>query len=197
MNMKVVRRVLATLAFVLLTRLIITAASTYYDLLFLFYPSFCRELQGYLAEWASQFDYIVWQKVLFWAIIAAFVFLVLRLVLRKNVLVWLFSITTIASFLVCVATLMWGANRYGPSIAEPLRLETSKHSVAELQTAAEYYRDQANLYANQTARDRDNLCIMPPFDDLAGQVGDGFHTMTRSCYVFGGSTVAPKPLGWP
>ena len=197
MNMKVVRRVLVTLAFVLLTRLIITAASTYYDLLFLFYPSFCRELLGYLAEKAAGFDYMVWQKLLFWAAIAAVVFLLARLVLRKNILVWLFSITAIASFVVCVSTLILGANQYGPSIAEPLRLETANYSVAELQEAAEYYRDQANLYANLTARDRNNLCIMPSFEELANQVNNGFHTMTRTCYVFGGSTVAPKPLEWP
>ena len=61
--MKLLRRVLLTAALLLLTALMIGAAEKYNDLLYLFYPSFCREVLGYLATWAAKFDYVLWQRL--------------------------------------------------------------------------------------------------------------------------------------
>jgi len=81
--MKLLRRVLLTAALLLLTALMIGAAEKYNDLLYLFYPSFCREVLGYLATWAAKFDYVLWQR-LCWVAAALIVATLVITILRRG-----------------------------------------------------------------------------------------------------------------
>lgn len=195
--MRLTRRVLLTAAFLLLSGLLVVAAEKYYDLLYLFYPSFCREILGYLATWAAGFDYVVWQRAALIVLALILVTLIITILRRENVLNWLFGWTTVASIGIFIYMTMWGVSQYAPGITSDMRLDVAdSYSSSQLQEAAEYYLKYANECASQVTRDADGLCKVESFADTAAQVGSGFHHMTRTCYVFGGSTEAPKELGW-
>ena len=195
--MRLTRRVLLTAAFVALSGLLVFAADKYYDLLFLFYPSVCREIQGYLAAWSAGFDFVIWQRALLILAILVVVTLIICILRKKNVLGWLFGWTTAASVALFLYMLLWGINLYSPSIAVDLRMEVAdSYSSTQLQEAAQYYLESANALASRVDRDETGLCKTESFADTAAKVGSGFQNMTRTCYVFGGSTEAPKELGW-
>lgn len=194
--MKLTRRVLLTAAFLLLTGLLVIAADKYYDLLFLFYPSFCREILGYLATWAAGFEYVMWQRIALIVLALVIVTLIIGILRRENFFHWLFGWTTIFSVLIFLYMAVWGINQFGPPLAEDMRLDVAdEYSADQLQEAAQYYLDYANEYAGQVARDENGLCTLESFSDTAAQVDSGFRNMTRECYAFGGSTEPPKELG--
>lgn len=195
--MRITRRVLLTATFLLLTGMLVLAADKYYELLFLFYPSLSREIQGYLATWSAGIDFIIWQRAVLILLCLVVLSLIVCILRRKNVLGWLFGWTTVASIGIFLFMLVWGVNLYAPGIAEDMRLEVAdSYSSTQLQEAAQYYLEYANDLAGQVERDDNGLCKGAAFADTAAQVGSGFHNMTRTCYVFGGSTEAPKEMGW-
>lgn len=196
--MRITRRVLLTATFLLLTGLLVFAADKYYDLLFLFYPSLSREIQGYLATWSAGLDYVIWLRAAMILAGLVVITLVICLLRRKNVLGWLFGWTTIAGIILFLYMLVWGVNLYAPGIDEDMRLEVSdSYSSSQLQEAAQYYLGYANELAGKVERDEAGLCKGAPFAETAANVGSGFHNMTRTCYVFGGSLEVPKELQWP
>lgn len=195
--MRTTRRFIFTGIFAALTLLIVVAARKYQDLLYLFYSSISREVQGFLSNWSGKFHFVLWQAVLLLLIVWGIVSLVITIVRRGNFLRWISGVTLIASFLSCIFMLLWGANYYGPTVAENMRLDVKVFSMEELQQTTEYYRDLANQAADQVSRDAEGVFAPADFDTLASQAGDGYETMTRVCHVFGGSTEAPvKALHW-
>lgn len=195
--MKITRNVLLTAAFLLLAGMLVVAADRYYDLLFLFYPSLTREIQGYLATWSAGFEFVVWQRIILILLGLLAVTLIICILRKKNILNWVFGWTTVAAVAIFLFMVIWGVNLYAPGIADDMRLDVNdSYSSTQLQEAAEYYLQSANDLATQVARDEDGLCTMDSFADTAAKVGSGFHNMTRTCYIFGGSAEAPKELGW-
>lgn len=195
--MKLLRRVLLTAALLLLTALMIGAAEKYNDLLYLFYPSFCREVLGYLATWAAKFDYVLWQRLCWVAAALIVVTLVITILRRDNFLHWFFGWTVVVALFLCIYTAAWGLNRQGPDISSDMRLETSSdYTSSQLQAAAEYYLDEATKAAREVTRDKDSLCQTADFPALANAAASGFTSMTKTCFVFGGSTEPAKPLEW-
>lgn len=195
--MRTTRRFIFTGIFVALTLLIVVAARKYQDLLYLFYTSISREVQGFLSNWSGKFGFVLWQAALVLLLLWGIASLVITIVRRGNILRWISGVTLIASLLSCLFMLLWGANYYGPTVAENMRLDVKVFSVEELQKTTEYYRDLANQAADQVSRDAEGIFAPADFDTLAGQAGDGYHAMTRVCHVFGGSTDAPvKALHW-
>ena len=195
--MKITRNVLLTAGFLLLAGLLIVAADKYYNLLFLFYPSLTREIQGYLATWAAGFDFVVWQRMILIILGLIAVTLIICILRKKNILNWLFGWTAVAAVGIFLFMMVWGVNLYAPGIADDMRLEVNdSYSSSELQEAAEYYLASANALAAEVDRDENGLCAIESFDAAAANVGSGFHNMTRTCYVFGGSVEAPKPMAW-
>lgn len=193
--MKLLRRILCTVAFLLLSLILVSAAKHYNDLLFLFYPSFSRELLGYLASWTAKFDFVLWQRLFLLVIVLFILTLVLQIIRRKNVLHWLFSWTAIASFFLFLATAAWGLNYFSPTLADDMRLDVaSNYSSSQLQDAAQYYLAQATQCATQVPRDAEQLCAISDFNTVVQAVDSGFNNMTRSCSSFGGYTQSIKPL---
>ena len=195
--MKITRNVLLTVVFLVLAGLTVFAADKYYNLLFLFYPSLTREIQGYLATWSAGFDFVVWQRVILILLGLIAVTLIICILRKRNILNWLFGWTAVAGIGICLFMLVWGVNLYSPGIDDDMRLDVNdSYSSTQLQDAAEYYLASANALATQVTRDEDGLCTIESFEATAANVGSGFDNMTRTCYVFGGSTEAPKPLAW-
>ena len=106
--------------------------------------------------------------------------------------------TAVAAFLLCVYVGLSGLNHYAPSVAEGMRLEIRQdYTVSELKKAATYYRDGANQFAPYVDRDAKGVFVADDeFEAMAQQVGSGMKNMIRTSYVFGGSTVPPKQLGY-
>ena len=72
------------------------------------------------------------------------------------------------------------------------------YTITELEKAAAYYRDQANILAEWVERDAGGNVDFAEFKTLAEQAADGFEAMVydRSFPIFAGTTVPVKELGW-
>lgn len=196
--MRIVRRFIFTAAFLIAAILMIRAAKEYGDFLFMFYPGIMREIQLILSELTIQLDYLLWERVAMIALIWAGVTLLLDIILQENLLRWISGVSAVLAFLLCVYVGLSGLNHYAPSVAEGMRLEVRQdYTAPELEKAAAYYRDNANQLAPHVNRDANGVFVAEDdFDALAQQVGSGMKNMIRTSYVFGGSTVPPKQLGY-
>ncbi len=196
--MKIVRRFIFTVAFLFAAVLMIRAAKEHGDFLFMFYPGIMREIQVILSELTIQLDYLLWERVALIALIWAGVTLLLDIILQENILRWISGVTAVAAFVLCAYVGLSGLNHYAPTVAEGMRMEVRQdYTVTELKKAAAYYRDGANQFAPYVERDENGLYVADgTFEELAQQVGSGMKNMTRTSFVFGGSTVAPKELGY-
>ena len=195
--MKIIRRFVFTAVFLVAAFLMVQAARANSDFFYMLYPAIMREVQGVLSALTQELDYVLWQRVLLVAAIWAVISLIVDIILQENLLRWVSGVTMLASFALCLYVVMGGLNVYAPSVAQDMRLSTnSDYTVQQLQLAAEYYRDQANAYADQVTRTADGLCAGEEFDVLTGEVASGLHNMTRESYVFGGTPGAIKQMPW-
>ncbi len=193
--MRTVRRFVFAAAFLVATVLLIRAAKQNGDFLFLFYPGILREVETFLAELTAKLDYVLWERIALVCLIWAGITLLLDIILQENLLRWISGVAALISLLLCLFVGLSGLNRYAPSVAESMRLETrTDYSVKQLRNAASYYRDGANRAAEEVSRDYKGLFRAADFDTLGEELGSGMRNMVRTSYVFGGSTVAPKRL---
>lgn len=197
-RMKIVRRFIFTAAFLFAAILMIRAAKEHGDFLFMFYPGIMREIQFILSELTIQLDYLLWERIALILLIWAGVTLLLDIILQENILRWISGVTAVAAFVFCAYVGLSGLNHYAPSVAEGMRMEVRQdYTVSELKKAAAYYRDGANQFAPYVERDANGAYVSDDtFEEMAQQVGSGMKNMTRTSFVFGGSTVAPKELGY-
>lgn len=195
--MRIVRRFVFTAAFLIAAVLMIRAAKQYGDFLFMFYPGVMREVQAFLAEFSIKLDYLLWQRLALIALCWAGITLLLDILFQENLLRWISGITAVAAFLLCAYVGLNGLNHYAPPVAEGMRLEVrDDYTIKELKNAAVYYRTGANRCASQVERGMDDVYEGAEFSTTAEAVGSGMRNMVRFSYVFGGSTVAPKELGY-
>ncbi len=193
--MRIVRRFVFAVAFLVATVLLIRAAKQHGDFLFMFYPGILREVETFLSELTAKLDYVLWERIALIGIIWAVVALVLDIILQENLLRWVSGVAAVLSLLLCLFVGLSGLNRYAPSVAESMRLEVrTDYSVKELSKAAVYYRNGANLAAEKVNREFNGQFRAADFDTLGEELGSGMKNMIRTSYVFGGSTVAPKKL---
>ncbi|MBE6932119.1 MAG: DUF3810 domain-containing protein [Ruminococcaceae bacterium] len=196
--MKIVRRFIFTAAFLFAAILMIRAAKEHGDFLFMFYPGIMREIQVILSELTIELDYLLWERIALVALIWAGVTLLLDIILQENILRWISGVTAVLAFVFCVYVGLSGLNHYAPSVAEGMRMEVRQdYTVAELSKAAAYYRDGANQFAPYVERDDNGVFEADDdFEAMGQQLGSGMKNMIKTSYVFGGSTVAPKELGY-
>ena len=162
------------------------------------YPYVIRTLQTILAEWTSVVDFPVWQLLavaLGALILASFV---LMIILKWNPIQWFGWVLAVFSGIFMLHTLMWGLNYYSGDLADDMRLEVSTYNLSELTEATEYYRDMANILADQVSRDENGNVKFASFEDLAEDAGKGFEALTFEYHypIFAGSTTPVKKLGW-
>ena len=162
------------------------------------YPYVIRTVQTFLAEWSSGVDFLVWQGLLVALVVIVLAGLTAVLAMKKNIIPWAGWSLALVCFVYLVQTLVYGLNYHAGDLADDIRLEVSQYNLFELVEATTYYRDQANVLAEQVVRDTDGNVIFDDFDTLAAKAGEGFKVLTyeHSYPVFAGSTLPVKKLGW-
>ena len=162
------------------------------------YPYVIRTMQDILAQWSGIVEFPVWQLL---AVVLGVLILssaVLMIILKWNPIQWAGWVLAVFAGIYMLHTIAWGLNYYTGDLAEDIRLEVSTYNLDELTEATEYYRDMANVLANQVKRDDNGNVKFEEFEVLAEKAGEGFKTLTYELHypTFAGSTYPVKKLGW-
>ena len=162
------------------------------------YPYITRLILGSMTDWSAGFAGCLWQNAVVIFVIASIVGLAAVLLLRRNpiqLIGWILAVVCAAN---TFSTLLYGLNDYAGPISEDVRLTMTDYTVSELSEATQYYRDQANALAKTLERDSKGNVVLPEFEELAQQAGQGFEHLTydRAISLFAGSTTPVKKLGW-
>ena len=162
------------------------------------YPYVIRTLQGFLAEWSGSVDFLLWQVLAVALAVVLLASLVAVISMKKSVIAWGGWALSACALVYLLHTMVWGLNYYAGPLSEDIRMETAQYTIEELAEATEYYRDKANILAEQVKRDGSGSLQYPGFEELADRAGMGFQRLVyeRSYPVFAGSTAPVKKLGW-
>lgn len=196
--MKYLRGYLAAAIFAAISYVLAQYGQRFSTLIDMIYPYVIRTMEGYLAQWSSQVDFLLWQ---FLAVVLGVVVLfsvVLMVILKWNPIQWFGWVLAGAAGLFLVNTLFFGLNYYAGDLAEDIRLEVSGYTLDELKEATEYYRDKANALSSKVKRDANGNVQYPDFETLAKDASQGFQYLTYNRFypIFAGSTLPVKKLGW-
>jgi len=177
---------------------LIQFAATHTLLIDMIYPYITRLLQNFLAEWSGSVAFCLWQFFAIVLVLGIITSIVLMIVLRWNPIQWFGWITAVASLLFFLHTAFYGLNSYASSIADDVRLNVTEYTLAELEEATTYFRDQANTLAAEVDRTPSGDVRFPSFQELAEQAEDGFDNLVyeQKYPIFAGSTYPVKELGW-
>ena len=162
------------------------------------YPYVIRTLQGFLAEWSGAVDFLLWQVLAVALAVILLASLVAVIAARKSVIAWGGWALSTCALVYLLHTMVWGLNYYAGPLADDIRMETAQYTIEELAEATEYYRDKANILAEQVKRDANGNLTYPEFEKLADRAYMGFQRLVydRSYPIFAGSTLPVKKLGW-
>jgi len=162
------------------------------------YPYVIRTLQDILAQWSSAVEFPLWQLLA--VVLGALILmsLVITIIFKWNPIQWFGWILAVFAGIYMLHTLVWGLNYYAGDLADDMRLEVSTYNLSELTEATEFYRDMANILADQVKRDNNGNVDFDSFEELALSAGEGFQALTYEYHypVFAGSTLPVKKLGW-
>ena len=161
------------------------------------YPYVIRTLQDILAGWSGSVDFLLWQLLAVALAVVILASLVAVIAAKKSVIAWGGWVLSACSLVYLLHTLVWGLNYYAGPLSEDLRMEVGQYTVEELAEATEYYRDKANILAQQVSRSGGTL-VYPEFGELADRAYMGFQRLVydRSYPIFAGCTLPVKQLGW-
>ena len=173
-------------------------AKNHTKLVDMFYPYSTRMIQGTLAQWSGGTDQLLWQLLLVLFVVVVLATVVMMIILRWNPIQWFGWILAVATLVLFLNTGLYGLNEYAGPLAADIKLEITDYTLAELEQAAAYYRDQANELAGMVKRDPKNDVSFPAFPDMAEMAGDGFQYMTyhEHMAVFYGAANAVDSLRW-
>ncbi len=162
------------------------------------YPYVIRTLQGYLAQWSGSVDFLLWQLLAVALAVVILASLVAVLAAKKSLIAWGGWVLSACAFVYLLHTMFWGLNYYAGPLSEDIRMEVSQYTIDELAEATEYYRDRANILAQQMDRDGAGSLSYPTFEEMSSRAGMGFQRLVydRSFPIFAGSTLPVKKLGW-
>ena len=161
------------------------------------YPYVIRTLQDILAGWSGTVDFLLWQLLAVALAVVILASLVAVIAAKKSVIAWGGWVLSACSLVYLLHTMVWGLNYYAGPLSEDIRMDVSQYTVEELAEATEYYRDKANILAQQVSRSGGTL-VYPEFGELADRAYMGFQRLVydRSYPIFAGSTLPVKQLGW-
>lgn len=161
------------------------------------YPYVIRTFQDILAGWSGSVDFLLWQLLAVALAVVILASLVAVIAAKKSIIAWGGWVLSACSLVYLLHTMVWGLNYYAGPLSEDLRMEMGQYTVEELAEATEYYRDRANILAQQVDRSGGAL-VYPEFGELADRAYMGFQRLVydRSYPVFAGSTLPVKQLGW-
>ncbi len=162
------------------------------------FPYVTRTVMGYLAVWSAPLEFCLWQLIVVAAVVVLIATIVLMIVMKWNPIRWAGWVLAVCSLVYLLHTLVFGLNYHAGDLADDIRLEKRQYTVEELASATTYYRDMANLLADQVKRDAKGDVDFADFEVLAKQASDGFDTLVYdySYPIFAGSTIPVKKLGW-
>lgn len=162
------------------------------------YPYVIRTLEGSLAQWSGQVDFLLWQLLAVMLIVVVLATLVVNIILKRSIIRWFGWVLACGSFLFMLHTVVYGMNYYAGDLADDLRMDVAGYTLSELTEATEYYQSQANALATQMNRDSSGSLAFESFEILASRAGSGFDYLTYQRFfpVFAGSTYPVKRLGW-
>ena len=160
------------------------------------YPYVSRLVQTTLADISSQVPFALWQTLLLGLVAVGLAIIVLTIVFRWNVIRvggWLLAGVSLVVFL---NVGVFGLNEFAGDLSDDIRLNMTDYTIDELESAADYYREQATTLADQISRDSVGNADYPAFSQLAEMAGSGFQNLTYqdSFPVFAGSTLPVKEL---
>ena len=173
-------------------------AAAHTQLVDMVYPYISRIIMDYLASWSSGVDACLWQMFILVFIVLGLGSIVLMIIFKWNPIQWGGWVLAVVAVINLLSTGIYGLNEHSGSLAEDVRLEVQEYSVGSLERAANYYRDMANQYADEVARNADGSLRFSEFEKMAQQAAEGFQNLTTERYfpTFSGSTVPVKQLGW-
>lgn len=196
--MKYWRGYLTAAIFAAITWALAQLGARFNTLVDMVYPYVIRTLQDTLSSCSGSVDFCLWQVILAGALVLLVASVVVMLLCKWNPVQWFGWVLAACTAVFMLHTLVFGLNYYAGSIADDIRLESYDYGVADLTSAASYYRDQANALAQQVPRDSQGQVSFPDFETLAQQAGNGFENLVygQSYSVFAGSNQSVKALGW-
>ena len=173
-------------------------AKNHTKLVDMFYPYSTRMIQGTLAQWSGGTDQLLWQLLLVLFVVVVLATVVMMIILRWNPIQWFGWILAVATLVLFLNTGLYGLNEYAGPLADDIKLEVTEYTLAELEQAAAYYRDQANELAAMVNRDSKGDVSFSEFADMAETAGDGFQYMTyhEHVAVFYGAANAVDSQRW-
>ena len=162
------------------------------------YPYVTRMAQVFLAGWSSGVDFCVWQMLLLTLIAVILATAVLMIILRWNPIRWGGWVCAVIAAVVFLNTGLYRLNEFSGPLSEDIRLKETDYTIAELESATIYYRDQANALADQISRNETGDVDFADFKTLSLQAAKGFEDLVyeESLSVFAGPMEPVKRLGW-
>ncbi len=162
------------------------------------YPYVTRMGQVFLSGWSSGVNFCVWQMLLLALIALIVASAVLMIILKWNPIRWGGWVCAVVAVVVFLNTGLYSLNQFAGPLSEDIRLKETDYTIAELEKATVYYRDQANVLADQIQRDENGNVAFADFKTLSVQAAKGFEQLVyeESLSVFAGPMEPVKKLGW-
>ena len=192
--MKYWRGYVVAAIFAAITAALVAFAKAHSTLVDMVYPYMTRIVISSLADWSSGVSFCIWNVLVMLGIALLLVTAILIVVMRWNPFQMLGWVLAVVTFFSMCSTALFGLNTYTGSLAEDVRLDMAEYYITDINDAAIYYRDQANLLAGEIKRDSEGQADLQEFEKLAEQAADGFTALTykESISVFAGSTAPVK-----
>ena len=173
-------------------------AKTHDKVIDMVYPYVTRMAQSFLADWSAGTDFLLWQLLLVVFAVVVLASVVLMIVFRWNPIQWFGWVLAGVAIVFTFHTGLYGLNNYAGPISDDIRLTESEYNLDQLEAAALYYRDKANILSDQILRNGDGSVQFPTFTQMADMAGQGFDKLVYDQYlsVFAGSKVPVKELTW-
>lgn len=190
---KTILRLTLSGIFLVATGFLLLIANFLPSFFFSFYPDFSRWMMQIIGGATSIVPFAVCE-ICAVLLLALFVFTLIRAIIKTRIVRWLAGLLLVVSIGVFAFVGLWGLNYYAPPMAERLGMQEQQFTAAQLQEAAEYYRDMANAMAKNVERNEDGTMKAYDFDSLAQNAGEGFDILAEEFDCFNGSTARIKSL---
>ena len=99
------------------------------------YPYVIRTVQGFLAQWSSGVDFLIWQLLAIVLVVVILATLVIVIACKRSVISWGGWVLSALAFIYMLHTMIYGLNYYAGSLADDIRMEVAQYTLEELADA--------------------------------------------------------------
>lgn len=198
--MKYWRGYLAAIIFAAIAWGFVSFAKAHPVLVDLVYPYLTRVYTSSVTGWAAGTAACIWQILILFGVAAIIASGVLMVMFKWNFVQWAGWVLAAVVGVNMITTVSSGLNAYASPLADDIRLNISDYTVTELNEAALYFRDRANLLSANISRGDDKVTQISNFEEVAAVGHKGFDVLTyeKANSVFACVTDAPvKKLSMP